>query len=90
MAKVTDTFTGKIHCIGEIISVQRKDKQTFDKRTIGVQKEDGQIGFFEMRKNLEAENIQVGLDVTVHYYWAGSIKDKKWYNNIVITHIQPI
>ena len=87
MNKETDSFEGTIQCVGEISTIQRKDKKPFDKRLIGVQKDDGQLAFFESRKQLDME-LPIGTRVVMHYYWAGSIKNEKMYNNIIVTHIQ--
>lgn len=87
MTRETTSFDGKIECVGEINTIERKEKKPFRKRIIGVRKDDGQLAFFESRKDLDNE-IPVGSLVTIHYYFAGSVKNEKWYNNAIINHIQ--
>lgn len=87
MQRETSSFDGKIECVGEVNTIERKEKKPFKKRIIGVKKEDGQLAFFESRKDLD-KDLPIGSDVTVHYYFAGSIKGEKWYNNAIINHIQ--
>lgn len=87
MNKETTSFSGTIHSVGQVNTIDRKDKKPFRKRIIGIRKADGQIGFFESRKDLERE-IPIGTKVTIHYYFAGSIKEDKQYNNLIISHMQ--
>lgn len=87
MTRETSSFDGKIESVGQINTIDRKEKKPFRKRIIGIKKEDGQVAFFESRKDLD-KDLPIGSDVTVHYYFAGSVKGDKQYNNVIINHIQ--
>lgn len=87
MNKETSSFSGVILSVSEVATIDRKDKKPFRKRLIGIKKEDGQVGYFESRKELEKE-LPAGMKVTVHYYFAGSSKNDKCYNNVIISHMQ--
>ena len=83
----TNSFDGVIEHVGDINTIDRKEKKPFTKRLIGVKKEDGQLAFFELRKDLDKE-LPIGTKITVHYYFAGSVKGDKWYNNAIIKDMQ--
>lgn len=87
MNKETTSFSGTIHSVSPVATIDRKDKKPFRKRIIGIKKTDGQVGFFESRKDLE-KDLLIDTPVTIHYYFAGSVKDEKCYNNLIISHMQ--
>lgn len=86
MERQLDTFTGEITHITEVRTIERLAKAPFKKSTIGIKKSDGQTAFFENRKKLK-EELNVGDIVTIIYYWAGSIKDDRMFNNVIISKI---
>lgn len=86
MPKETSTMYGRVHSTGPIISIDRENKKPFRKRIIGVESEDQQLVFFESRNNLDAP-LKIGTEIEVEYYFAGSIKGDKQYNNIIAANI---
>jgi len=82
-----DKFEGKVIHIGEPVTIERPNKTPFRKSTIGVEKADGQIAFFENRKRIKVE-LNEGDLVTIYFRWAGSIKGDRMFNNIVISKIE--
>ena len=86
MQKETCSLYGKVHSVGPTISIDRDKKRPFKKRIVGVETEDQQLVFFESRNNLN-QPLKIGSSVEVHYYFAGSIKGDKNYNNIIASDI---
>lgn len=86
MDRNTVQFQGTIDYIGEIVTVKRENKKALSKRTVGVISDDNQRVFFEYRDKLD-RNIGVGDAVKVDYYFSGSAKNDKLYNNIIAVGI---
>lgn len=86
MLKKTCYFEGEVISMGEIISIQKGNKE-FKRRLLGVISEDNQVIYFEARKTLNGLP-DIGKKVKVEYYFAGSCKGDKVYNNIVILNIE--
>ena len=77
---------GRISLVTESSEIKKKNGKTFSKRTINVETEDQQVVFFESRINLEID-WEIGKKVKVLYYFCGSIKGDKMYNNVVAANI---
>lgn len=86
MQKEKNIIYGKIHNVGPIISVNRSEKKPLKKRIVSVETQDQQLIFFESRNNLN-RNLEIGTFVKVEYYFAGSIKGDRNYNNIIASNI---
>lgn len=86
MQKETSTISGEVYSVSEVISIERNNKKPINKRTIGVKTEDQQLVFFESRINLK-QHLPEGTKVVVDYYFAGSIKGERSYNNIIAENI---
>lgn len=86
MQKSTAILCGSVQSVGPVITISRENKRPFEKRIIGIETEDQQLVFFESRNNLR-ESLPVGTKVEVEYYFAGSIKGDKSYNNIIASNI---
>ena len=84
--------TGKLSHIGPIEDFPGRKGQTFQKRVLGLDTEDGHIMFFQVRpKNFEqVQFFRVGMDVKVGVYFAGSEKEDKKYNNIIGEEIETL
>ena len=88
MKKNLNVIKGEITDISSIITIERQQKSSFRKVTVGVMTEDGQLIFFEVRDVVKGwDAIKVGEQVSISYYFAGSIKDDKLYNNIIAKFI---
>lgn len=77
---------GKITIVTESVTIERKDGNPFNKRTIGVVTDEKQVVFFESRKDLNVQ-WQIGDKVKINYYFAGSFKADKIYNNVIASKI---
>jgi len=84
----TYVLEGKIITLTDVIQIERKNGNPFSKRTIGVETNEKQIVFFESRIDLDTE-WQIGEQIKVEYYFTGSIKGDKVYNNVVASKILP-
>jgi|694.fasta_scaffold00217_81 hypothetical protein len=84
----TYSLEGKIIAVTNAIQIERRDGNPFNKRTIGVETNEKQIVFFESRIDLDTQ-WKIGEKVSVQYYFAGSIKGEKVYNNIIASKIIP-
>lgn len=84
----TYNLEGKVIISTDVVQIERKDGNPFSKRTIGVETNEKQIVFFESRVNLDNE-WEIGEQVKVQYYFAGSVKGDKIYNNIIASKILP-
>lgn len=85
MKKNLMSMTGKVISVGAVVSIEKKHK-TYSRRLIGVQSEDEQVVFFEQRKDFDVD-YSAGMPVKVDYYFCGSMKGDKVYNNIIATSI---
>lgn len=84
----TYNLEGKVIISTDIMQIKRKDGNPFCKRTIGVETNEKQVVFFESRIDLDT-NWEIGEQVLVQYYFAGSVKGDKIYNNIIASKIIP-
>ncbi|ALN97177.1 single strand DNA binding protein [Flavobacterium phage Fpv1] len=84
----TYNLEGKVIISTDVVQIERRDGNPFSKRTIGVETNEKQVVFFESRVDLDNE-WQIGEQVKVQYYFAGSIKGDKIYNNIIASKILP-
>lgn len=75
-------FVGEIITIGDVFVLERNERPSINKRTIGVKGYGQQVVYFEHRNTLN-ENIKIGSLVRVAFYFAGSQKGDKNYNNII-------
>lgn len=83
-------LTGNILFIGEIETYERQGREPLSKRMIALEVGNGQKLFAEIRpSNFEvSQYLRAGQRVKVSYVFAGSEKNGKQYNNIIITEIE--
>jgi hypothetical protein len=86
MLKNTSLFGGKVLSVGPITVIE-KGSRNFKRRLLGVISEDNQVIYFEVRKGLN-DMPELGKEIVVEYYFAGSCKGDKVYNNIILLTIQ--
>lgn len=86
MNKKTVIFYGEVVSVGDIMNIDRKGKRPLKKRIVGVKSDDQQLVYFEQREKLD-EKLELNQPVSVHYYFAGSSKGEKNYNNIIAIDI---
>lgn len=85
MQKNLSKISGKVISVSEPIFIERKEKNSFTKVTVGVSTKDQQTIFFELRETLPLMP-EVNDNVIVSFYFAGSTKGEKVYNNIIATN----
>ena len=84
----TYNLEGEVIISTDVVQIERKGGNPFTKRTIGIETNEKQVVFFESRVDLDTK-WQIGKQVKVQYYFAGSIKGDKIYNNIIASKILP-
>lgn len=88
MNKNLSIIEGEIISVSAPLHIERREKPSFVKVTMGLRTSDGQIIFFEVRESvISFEQLLSGGTASVEYYFAGSIKGDKKYNNIIAKHI---
>lgn len=88
MKKRCNVVEGEIISVSKPIKIERQQKASFTKVTMGLRTDDGQIIFFEVRDILSGWDIlKLGETATVEYYFAGSTRGDKVYNNIIAKSI---
>ena len=87
-------LTAKVIIIDDLVQIRRTTKPDMYKRVIGLETEDNQVLYPELRntalKMLDREGVEVGSIVEVTYKFHGSEKDGKRYNNILIQNIKVV
>ena len=81
-----------IEYIGQIETYERKNKSSLVKQNITLKTKDGQRLFAELRSHCfeKVKYLRKGQSVKIGYNFAGSIKNNKRYNNIIINEIDAL
>lgn len=88
MKKKCNVAEGEIFSVSDPIKIKRQQKAPFTKITLGLVTEDGQKIFFEVREMVSGwSDLKVGQPASVEYYFTGSIKGDKVYNNVIAKSI---
>lgn len=85
MRKQLTVITGEVFSLSKPLHVERLKKASFTKKTLGIITKDQQKVFFELREPF-LEELKVGDNVTIEFYFAGSIKEEKSYNNLIVAN----
>jgi hypothetical protein len=92
MLKQTQKAQVQITEIGELQVFSRKNKMDYSKRMLEMETADKQRIFGEVRNSLipVLRHVSPGDIVEIDYFFAGSEKDGKKYNNIIVVNISKI
>ena len=92
MIKKTATIVGKVITKSEVVTIPRANKDDLLKQSIGIETDDGQKVFFEVKPNHfeKVKFIRMGMEISVSYFFSGSEKNGKQYNNIWISEIDVV
>lgn len=85
MRKQLIAITGEVFSISKPLHVERLKKASFTKKTLGIVTKDQQKVFFELREPF-LEELEVGDNTTIEFYFAGSTKGEKSYNNLIVAN----
>lgn len=90
--KKTQTLRVQLSELGELQVFSRRGRPDFSKRMVDAVTADGQKLYGEVRNSMipVLNHFKVGDIVEIDYFFAGSEKDGKKYNNIIIVNLQRV